>query len=206
MKKKILIGVFLLIGITICVIIYQQKRQYSILSYIQEDEILTSLNDGDIICRLGDRLWSIFFKELSPNDKRFSHLGIIRIRDNTVSVINAEGLAVEGKDHVNEVSLKDFLKIAQSIGIYRLRSIEGDRISDTASEYIGYPFDWQFDMEDDSSLYCSELLYVILKKISPDIKLNTIWLKEIGKNVIPLDICSQSEYFIEVGYWNNYNN
>jgi uncharacterized protein YycO len=202
MTRKVLAGVFLLIAVTIVVIINQQKRRHSISEYIKEDEILSSLKDGDIICRLGDRIWSIFFKELSPNDKRFSHLGIIRVRDNVISVINAEGLAVEGKDYVNEVSLKDFLKIAQSIGIYRLQTIEGNKISDTALEYIGHPFDWQFDMEEDNNLYCSELLYVILKKINPDIKLNTIWLKEIGKNIIPLDVCSQTEYFKEVGYWN----
>jgi hypothetical protein len=203
MRKKILVGVFLLFCFTIIVIIYQQRRQQSILSYVQEDEILAFLNDGDIICRLGDRLWSKFFRELSPNDKRFSHLGIIRIRNNIVSVINAEGLAVEGKDYVNEVPLKDFLRIAQSIGIYRLRTIEGSKISEAALKYIGHPFDWKFDMEDNNNLYCSELLYVILKKINPDIKLNTIWLKEIGRNVIPLDVCSQAEYFVEVGYWNN---
>ena len=203
MKKKMLVGVFLLFCVTIIVILYQQRRQHGILSYVHEDEILESLNDGDIICRLGDRLWSIFFREFSPNDKRFSHLGIIKIRDNNVSVINAEGLAVEGRDYVNEVPLKDFLKIAQRVGVYRLRTIEGNKISETALEYIGYPFDWQFDMEDDTNLYCSELLYVILKKMNPDIKLNTIWIKEIGRNVIPLDVCSQSEYFTEIGYWNS---
>jgi hypothetical protein len=204
MGRKILVGALLMIGITIIVINNQQKRQSSIL-YVQEDTILPFLNDGDIICRLGDRIWSTFFKELSPKDKRFSHLGIVRIRNNIVSVINAEGLTIEGKDNVNEVSLKDFLKSAQSIGIYRLRNIDGKIISDTALEYLGRPFDWQFDMEEDESLYCSELLYVILKKLDINIELNKTWLKEIGKNIIPLDVCSQSEYFIEVGYWNKYN-
>jgi hypothetical protein len=178
-----------------------QKRQHSVLRYVQEDEILSSLNDGDIICRLGDRLWSKFFKELSPNDKRFSHLGIVRIRDNIVSVINAEGLAIEGKDYVNEVSLKDFLKTAQSIGIYRVKNIQGEIISDTALEYIGRHFDWKFDMEENNNLYCTELLYVILKKLDTNIELNKIWLKEINKYIIPLDICLQSEYFLEIGYW-----
>jgi len=204
MLKKILVGVFISIitfTISIGVIINQQKRQHSISQYVPEDAILSYLNDGDIICRLGDRIWSKFFKELSPKDKRFSHLGIVRIRDNIISVINAEGLAIEGKDYVNEVTLKDFLKNAQSIGVYRSRTIIGETISDTALEYIGRPFDWQFDMEEDNNLYCSELLYVILKKLDTNIELNKIWLKEIGKNIIPLDVCSQSEYFIEVGYW-----
>ncbi len=165
--KKILVGVFTVFFIAIIVIVIQQKRQHSIfknVQYIQEDTIFPFLNDGDIICRLGDRIWSIYFKELSPNDKRFSHLGIVRIRNNTVSVINAEGLTKEKKDFVNEVSLKEFLKCAQKIGIYRLKNIEGKTVSDTALEFIGIPFDWQFDMEDNSKLYCSELLFVILKK------------------------------------------
>jgi uncharacterized protein YycO len=148
----------------------------------------------------------MYFKELSPNDKKFSHLGVIRIRNNTVSVINAEGLANEGKDFVNEISLNDFLKNAQKTGIYRLTAIEGEAISDMALEYIGVPFDWQFDMEDDSKLYCTELLYVILKKMDLDIVLNKVFIKEIGRNIIPLDICSQSEYFTEIGYWEKYEN
>jgi uncharacterized protein YycO len=201
MNKKLLVGVFLLMIITIFVIVMKQIRQHGILQYVQKDEIILSLNDGDIICRLGDRIWSKFFKELSPNEKKFSHLGIVRIRENTITVINAEGLIVEGKDYVNEVPLKDFLRIAQRVGIYRLRTIEGYKISDAALEYKGRPFDWHFNMEEDNNIYCSELLYVILKKLDPQIVLNTVWLKNYGKSIIPLDVCFQSEYFIEVGYW-----
>ena len=203
MRKKLLFGVFLIIGITISVIIIQQKHQHSKqqFQHMQEDLILSYLEDGDIICRLGDRIWSTFFKELSPQDKRFSHLGIVRIRDDTVSVINAEGLAIQGKDYVNEVPLKDFLQNAQRVGIYRSKAIQGGKISDTALAYVGRPFDWQFDMDDDNKLYCSELLYVVLKKLDPSIELNKIWLKEMGKYIIPLDVVSQSEYFTEVGYW-----
>jgi hypothetical protein len=200
-NKKIFVGVFLLVGIIVFVIISEQKHQHSNLYYVQEDEILSFLNDGDVICRLGDRVWSKLFKELSPNDRRFSHLGIVRIRDSKITIINAEGLAIEGKDYVNEVSLRDFLKIAQNIGIYRLRNIEGYKISDTALNYLGRPFDWQFDMEESNKLYCSELLYVILKELDPRMALNSSYLKEFGRYIIPLDVCSQLEYFIEVGFW-----
>jgi hypothetical protein len=63
---------------------------------IDEIKISASLKDGDIICRLGDRTWSLFFKDISPTDKRFSHLGIVRICNGNISVINAEGLAMRG--------------------------------------------------------------------------------------------------------------
>ncbi|MDR2965982.1 MAG: hypothetical protein LBU88_09425 [Treponema sp.] len=205
MQKKILVGVFIIICAAAFVTINLQyryrKRQHSILQLIKEDDISPYINDGDIIFRLGDRIWSTYIKEMSPTDKRFSHLGIIRKYDKKVTVINAEGFTAEGNDFVNEVPLNDFLKSALSIGIYRIKSIEGKIISDTAMEFIGLPFDWQFDMEDNSKLYCTELLYVILKKLESDIDLNKIWVKEINKYVIPLDIYTQSEYFEEVGHW-----
>jgi hypothetical protein len=179
----------------------QQRRPRDIADHVREDAIRPFLHDGDIILRLGDRLWSGFFKELSPRDKRFSHLGIIRIRDSAVSVINAEGLAVEGKDYVNEVPLGDFLSIALSVGVYRPRTVPGEAVSDTALEYKGRPFDWRFDMEEDEKLYCSELLYAVLKKLDPEIRLPTVRLNEIGKDIIPLDVCARPEYFTEVGYW-----
>jgi hypothetical protein len=198
--KGILIGVLFVSTIILSIIIIQQKRQYSSLQYVQENEIVPFLKDGDIILRLSDRPWSMLFKNLSPNDKKFSHLGIVKIRNNIISVIHSEGLIIERKGYVKEELLKDFLKTAQSIGIYRLRIIKGEKISDTALEYKGHPFDWQFDMNEDNNIYCTELLYVILKKLDPEIKLNKIWLKEIGKYIIPVDIYSQSEYFIEILY------
>jgi hypothetical protein len=201
--KKLLVG-FLIFVVIIFVTIIPKSRRRINLEYIQEHEIVSYLRNGDIICRLGDRPWSLLFREISPNDKRFSHLGIVRISGGIISVINAEGLAVEGRGYVNEVSLKEFLKIAQSVGIYRLNGIDGidgNEISDAALEFKGYPFDWQFDMNENTKLYCSELLYVVLKKISPNIELNCIWLKEIGKYIIPVDVCSQSEYFVEIGFW-----
>jgi hypothetical protein len=201
MGKKLLVGVLTAMGMVIFVLSMRQIRQHSGALYVQEDQILPSLNDGDVICRLGDRIWSHYFKEVSPNDKRFSYLGIVRIRDNVVTVINAEGLAIEGKDYVNETPLKDFLKIAQRVGLYRMRTLEGYKISDAALLYKGRSFDWHFDMEDDNALYCSELLYVILKRLDPTITLHTVWLKNFKKNIVPLDVCLQAEYFIEVGYW-----
>jgi len=56
-------------------------------------------------------------------------------------------------------------------------------------------------MENDDKIYCTELLYIILKRLDPNIKLNTLWIKEIGKSIIPLDIYTQTEYFTEIGYW-----
>lgn len=201
MKKAFVacIGLFLLSALFAVIAINRQAPKKRILA----DDIAMYLQDGDIICRLGDRLWSIYFKDVSPIDKRFSHLGIIRMVDGLITVINAEGLAIQGKDFVNEVYLDEFLEIAKAVGIYRLNDYDGKTVSSAASEYIGYPFDWSFDLHDENKLYCTELLYAVLKKIAPEIQLQTFFQKEISKEIVPLEAVSNSDYFREIIYVKN---
>jgi len=168
---------------------------------LPDTAILSSIvQDGDIICRLGDRFWSVYFKDVSPEDKRFSHIGIIRIADGIITVIHAEGDTGHGRDFVNEVPLLDFIKIARAIGIYRINETNGSELSNMALEYIGIPFDWQFDMYDNFKLYCTELLYVLLQRINPELELKTVYVRELKKDIIPLDAISDSEHFSEIYY------
>jgi len=202
MKKTLVavIGMFLLLALLAVITIPQRASKKRIYA----DDIAAYLQDGDIICRLGDRLWSTYFKDISPLDKRFSHLGIISIVDGVITVINAEGRAIEGKDHVNETDLEEFLTIAKAIGIYRLRNYEGKAVSSAAMEYVGYPFDWSFDLHDETKLYCTELLYAVMKKIAPEIKLQTVFQKELNGEIVPLEAVSNSDYFTEIVYVSGY--
>jgi len=163
----------------------------------QYDRLFEIVKDGDVICRLGEMIWSQFFKDISLTDKRFSHTGIIRVKDGKITVIHAEGTTEPGKDYVKEEPLSDFLKIARAIGIYRIKNTDASQISNIAYEYIGVPFDWQFDMHNNSELYCTELLYAVLKRAVLELKLGTIYFKE-EKEIIPVDAISNSEYFSEV--------
>jgi len=190
------IGIFLITALLAAINLPRKASEKRIYA----DDIAMYLEDGDIICRLGDRLWSVYFKDISPIDKRFSHLGIIRIADGVATVINAEGLAIQGKDFVNETDLDEFLSIAKAVGIYRLRGFEGRTVSNTAMEYIGYPFDWDFDLRDESKLYCTELLYAVMNKIAPDIQLQTFFQKELSREIVPLEAVSNSSYFMEIAY------
>jgi hypothetical protein len=160
--------------------------------------IAALVQEGDIICRLGDRLWSRYFRDLSATDKRYSHIGIIHIQNGSVTVINAEGGTDHGRDFVNETALGDFLSVARTAGIYRIKNTGGDQIANLAMEYIGTPFDWQFDMQDESKLYCTELLYVVLKRFLPEATLSAVYMKGLGREIIPPEAISASEYFSEV--------
>jgi hypothetical protein len=197
-NKKILYGSLIVIAffLVIYVIRYNNRSLY-----IQEQDLIAYLKDGDIICRLGGKIWSPIFAEISPNDKRFSHIGIVRIRDDFVSVSHVEGVSSDKRGYTKNVPLKEFLQAARTVGIYRLINIDGYLISDAALNYLGLPFDWDFDMDDNTKLYCTELLYVVLKELDPSIILNTIWLEALGRYILPIDIVSQSKYFLEIGYW-----
>ena len=202
-KHFVLTGIiiFTLLILTIVVFIIMPERKPVIL--IKEDPFYGMVQDGDIICRLGDRLWSQIFRDFSADDKRFSHIGIIRIHNDRITVIHAEGTTKPGKDMVKEESLDDFLKVAKAIGIYRIMDLDGNKISNMALEYMGVPFDWKFEMGDASELYCTELLYIILKRLMPAFEFNTTYIKELGKDIIPIDSISNSEHFLEICFIGN---
>jgi hypothetical protein len=198
--KHSLICVAIFLIALLSILIYITKRRGEPITVQNLDSFFEIAKDGDIICRLGDRLWSQAFKDLSAFDKRYSHMGIIRINNDQITVIHSEGTAKTGKDVVKEVAIESFIKNALVIGIYRLKNLDGSQISSIAKEYLGVPFDWQFDMEDGSKIYCTELLYLVLRRLAPTLKLNTVFIKEIEKEIIPLDSISSSEHFSEVYY------
>jgi len=201
-KNFVLTGIIIFTILILLIFVYIIMPRGKSVEITKENAFLNELKDGDIICRLGDRLWSQIFKDYSADDKRFSHTGIIRINDGRVSVIHAEGTTKPGKDFVKDEPLDDFIKISRAIGIYRINDLDGGKISNTAMEYIGVPFDWKFDMDDAAELYCTELLFIILKQLSPEFNFNTVYIKELGKDIIPIDSISNSAYFSEV-YFSN---
>jgi hypothetical protein len=101
---------------------------------------------------------------------------------------------------VEETSLDHFLKVASSIGIFRVKGADGSVISDTAIQYIGRPFDFEFILEDDSKVYCTELLYLSLKAAKFEHILSTVWADKVNQNVIPMDSVSNNPAIDELAY------
>lgn len=197
-NKKYFVFAGIIIFLTFAVIYIIMPRGKPV-EVTNNNELFSVVKEGDIICRLGDRFWSQVFKDYSVTDKRYSHMGIIHIEDGQINVIHSEGTTEPGKDYVKQESLDDFIKIARSIGIYRLNETDGNTIAASALQYIGFPFDWKFDFEDEAKIYCTELLYHVLKQTSPDIKLETTYIKELGRDIITLEAISAApERFFEV--------
>jgi hypothetical protein len=198
-KLLALCGVILLAAACFCA--YVTKRPADTVNKtIDVSSVLPYLKDGDIILRQGDGAWSPAFRDVSLTDKRFSHLGIARIREDTATVVNSVGYLRNKKKGVEEVSLEDFLLVAKSIGVFRAKGADGALVSDIALECVGRPFDWSFDLEDEGKIYCTELLYVALKYAAPSFAVSTLYIDKLGKEVIPLDAVSNSPDFEEIFY------
>ena len=204
LKYYVLTGIVIFTALVLSIVVYIIMPRGKPVALQEPSGLFSIVRDGDVICRLGDRLWSLYFKDVSPADKRYSHMGIIRINNGVITVIHAEGDTGHGRDFVNEVPLEDFIKTARAIGVYRIKDTDGKELSNLALEYLGIPFDWQFNMFDDSKLYCTELLYVLLQRINPALVLKTRYIRELKKEIIPLDAVSDSENFSEVYYSGNY--
>jgi len=198
--RKVLVAVVgaLLIFVLLLIVFY--RKQSAPEMCIQKSDVEQYLQDGDIICRLGDRMWSAVIKDMSQYDKRFSHVGIVRKIDGALTIVNADTDNVNGKDQVLENSLAEFLTVARAIGVYRFSGDTIKPISSVVMKYIGYPFDWDFDMQESSKIYCTELLYLVLQEVAPEVRLQTVYVKELDKEIVPLEAVSNSPYFQEIVY------
>ena len=85
--------------------------------------IVPIIKNGDIILRAGNGLWSELFQEFSPQDKRFSHVGIVCIENNKITVLHAEGNDLTGTGYVKFITLKEFVQSAKTTGISWLKKV-----------------------------------------------------------------------------------
>lgn len=122
------------------------------------------LEPGDLIYRLGNGIYSAYFRNFSTREKRFSHVGIVEKTDSgdSLFVIHSEADDHSGLGSVRRDPLSDFLKEANDWAIYRLTADEKTRwaIAGRAADYhrIGLPFDAGFDAADSTAFYCTELV------------------------------------------------
>lgn len=121
---------------------------------------------GDLVFILGNGFWSQFFKNISQKEKRFSHVGIIAEKDGEPHIVHASASDFTGIGRVSIVGLKDFLKECSDFSIYRVDANNSvrDKIADTVVNFIGYPFDREFDLSSDDSVYCAELIRIAVNQ------------------------------------------
>lgn len=126
------------------------------------------LEPGDIILRRGSGLVSDFISSVLSEPFDVSHCGIVAEHDSALWVIHSVSSSVSEADGMQAHRLQDFVSQSKrgSVIVSRLRT-DADRalIAERAKGYLRrkVPFDHDFDLDDTTSIYCSELVWRIIR-------------------------------------------
>ena len=127
-------------------------------------------HSGDIIFRDGRGIISNAFKKFSLTDPRYSHAGIIHKENGKTFVYHIIG-GHEDKNMKKE-PLTEFCNHIQAnaFAVYRT-NLDGDKIDFFAKHYYekNIKFDNDFNLNTDDKMYCTELIYKILTRVSGEI-------------------------------------
>lgn len=138
---------------------------------------IPDFENGDLIYRHGNGIFSDYFMNMSKHEQLYSHGGIISKENDSIFVIHSEASEFTGIGGVKKEPLSIFLQNVSTWGVYRLEdSVQiRDSIVIIASEYLekNTPFDFEFDNTSDDKLYCTELLAISINKATQKTTIKT---------------------------------
>ncbi len=168
----------------------RSEQEHFFSTYCFTPSEIDSIEDGDIILRHGFGFVSDMIVKTLKEKYSLSHCAIICKRPDKISVIHSVSQSLTSKDGVQEQDLKDFIRDSQENSIIVVRYInnhskKNSAISEKARYYLrkNIAFDNAFDIKDSSSIYCSELIWLVIKnEFNDDIfDLKTSNAKDIQK-------------------------
>lgn len=164
-------------------------------------EIHVQLKSGDLIFRQGTD--AVSAAVLAGKAKSiYSHVGMIMVKDGVPWVIHS--VPAETESEAGGVKLEPLDLFARSdraihVAIMRPRRMQADtgaRAVSNALKLIGRPFDAAFNLQDDSEIYCTELVARAYFPLNINLyqKLQAVQLPFIsGYFLLPQDIFEQSQ-------------
>lgn len=127
------------------------------------------LQDGDLVMRSDDDLESLTLQNFSDSDRTYSHAGIAFEEQGQYVVYHS----MAGSENPSGLMRKDpfdsFVNPAKKTGFgifrYQLLENEKEKLHVMMKEHVLHktPFDASFSLRTDDSLYCSEVIYKVLK-------------------------------------------
>ena len=139
------------------------------------DSLKKICQPGDLVVRLGDDFVSDRIRYLSVTDHSYSHAGIVVMHNNTKMICNIYPEdVVAGADTVRYDPIDSFLNRRTSLtcALYRYDLSESEKVNfeEELNSYHNNKihFDKKYDLATDNEMYCSEMIYKALKKISAD--------------------------------------
>lgn len=133
------------------------------------DSVYQKLEEGDIILRKG--AGPLSFQIMNATKEEYSHCGIIVKEKETWRVIHSMGGSVSNNhdDGMQIMDLEDFVLNAADSMLFICRATFQDslgrRIKDGAYKFLNEdaPFDHSFSLFTRDKIYCSELLFYVLR-------------------------------------------
>ena len=144
-------------------------------------EEISQIQEGDFILRRGFGFFSDYIsKELNDSIIDVTHAGIITKRNDSLFVIHSLSSDVTVVDGLQIQPLKEFLRYSypQKIIVTRLKNADstiGLKVSSLAKNYLDkkIPFDHKGNFDDDSELFCTEMIWKILEKDLKSVEIPT---------------------------------
>lgn len=171
-----------------------EKCEFPPLSSLQ-------LKDGDVILRRGNSIFSELIARNFPASEGMSHCGFIFKIDGQYQVIHTISKSLSDIDGIRINTLEKFVREAKQNRICIIRyhkKLNSDSMKERCLALLKQkiPFDNDFDLNDSSKLYCSELLrYVYQEQGEPDF---FEMRKIVGVSVIDFSTFFNTELFIPV--------
>ncbi len=125
----------------------------------------TLLESGDIVFRNRGETWGRLAALGSRGPEPYGHVGMA-VRDGTrVWVVHAHGTPHDPRGRVTAEPAATFLAGSDALGIYRLRLPPAvrQRLGQLARAQEGTPFDADFDLATPDRLYCTELIWRVVR-------------------------------------------
>ncbi|MFC6097034.1 YiiX/YebB-like N1pC/P60 family cysteine hydrolase [Flavobacterium qiangtangense] len=189
MKKILLYFVMLfLLAFTIYKAFFYFDRKSEQAAIVKNEAItrlspaeISQIKEGDFILRRGFGFFSDYIsEELNDSIIDVTHAGIITKRNDSLFVIHSLSSDVTDIDGLQIQPLKTFLRYSfpEKIVITRLRNSDpeiGLKITSLAKNYLQkhIPFDHKGNYDDDSELFCTEMIWKILEKDLKCVKIPT---------------------------------
>lgn len=178
---------------------YKSEQKRIKVNYALTEEEINLIQDGDVILRHGYGLVSDLITETLAEE--VSHCAILVKDSSGINVIHSVSQSLSDYDGVQMQNLKRFINDSKknSVVVMRYKFSENDDkslIGKKARSYLDkkIPFDNNFDINDSSQFFCSELLWkVFLDAYGADVLKNKY---DKGNNeLLKFDVFFNPEFF-----------
>lgn len=130
------------------------------------------LHNGDLITRSDDDFESLSLQNFSKKDRTYSHSGMAFNEDHNWFIYHCISGPENTGDHIKREPFDSFINPVKKTGFgiyrYQLSSTEMIKLHKVYKNYFAekLPFDKSFNLQSDDSMYCSEIIFKTLKKVT----------------------------------------